>query len=373
MTDKRLRLCMTDLFHRDVVDMVERELRGFSVEVVEGPDDPDFPAAFGLLWEAFGARGEMEHEEAVRAFLSDDPLVPTASGTFVRYFILVAKDRAGRICGVRDGCVLYNAAYATDLCLVYLARIFVLPEARGTALSLWLRIAPVEIAVQYLGALASTGAISVPNPEAAADYFGMRLTLAAEMEFFSPNEPASVARLVFYGRGGFRAVNPDHLPYAQPDVRAPQLIRETGSHPLPFMVLVRRMGREHEATLPIDEARAMMQLLYDDFLDQCAPEHLETSLALVLRRLEEHAQSHDHVELLPLPTGPSTIERLRVLCRDHVLPRHYSALAPRREQAAAVGHDPLRLEEELSQIARALAARPRRHVVRRRGRLHGRR
>ena len=43
--------------------------------------------------------------------------------------------------------MLYNPAYAPDLCVVYLSHIFMLPEARGTVLTYWLRIAPLELAV----------------------------------------------------------------------------------------------------------------------------------------------------------------------------------------------------------------------------------
>lgn len=367
MESNRLRLCMTDLFHRELVDMVERETRRFSIELIESPDDPDFPAAFKLMWDAFGPQGEMEREEAIRGFLLDDPHEPTASGTFVRYFLLVAKDREGNICGVRDGCVLYNEAYATDLSVVYLSRIFMLPAARGTALSLWLRIAPIEIAVSYLHALHTAGSITLPRPDAPAAYFGMRLTLTAEMEYFTPEDRRSLSRILFYGRGGFAAINPDHFPYAQPDVRDPELIRATGSQALPFMILVRRMGREDEATMPIDEARAMMQLLYDDFVCQVAPEHLEQSLAHAARRLEERAKSQDFAELLPLPTGRHNLDRLRALFRKHVLATHYRHVVPLDEEAGQDPADnPRWLDDELSQIARDLAARPRPRVYRRR-------
>ena len=39
----------------------------------------------------------------------------------------------------------------------------------------------------------------------------------------------------------------------------------TGDRPVPFMLLLRRMGREREARVPLEEARAAMRLLYDDF------------------------------------------------------------------------------------------------------------
>jgi len=301
----------------------------------------------------------------VRGFLADDPFRPTKAGTFVRYFMLVAKNAAGEICGVRDGCVLFNQGYGSDQCVIFLARLFMLPAARGTALSLWLRIAPVEIAMQHLADLHDRCLITLPLPDAPEAYFGLRLNLTAEMEYFAQQDRASLARILFYGRGGFRAISPGHVPYAQPDMRPAAQIHATGARPVPLMILVRRIGREQEATMPIDEARVMLQLLYDDFVCQCAPEHLEGNLALVLRRLEHRAQTEDHVELLPLPTGRGNVDRLRALFRTDVLLNHYTDYAETISlEAMSPASSPL--DEELSEIARELAARSRRHVYRRR-------
>ena len=57
----------------------------------------------------------------------------------------------------------------------------------------------------------------------------MRVDLAAETEFFSPEDKLSLQRILFYGRGGFDAVNPRHFPYLQPDFREPEEIRATGN------------------------------------------------------------------------------------------------------------------------------------------------
>ena len=205
---------------------------------------------------------------------------------------------------MRDGRVLVNPAYAPDLCLVYLSHIFMLPEARGTVLTYWLRIAPLDLAVSYLHMLHQHGKIALPAPDAPGRYFGMRVDLAAEMEYFSPEDRLSLQRILFYGRGGFDAIDPRHFPYRQPDFRDPEVIAATGDRPVPFMLLLRRVGREREARLPIDEAKAVMQLLYDDFATFCEPTHLASSLDVVLGRLEERrAKGKNDVALLPLPTG----------------------------------------------------------------------
>lgn len=360
---QRVRLCLKDLYHQDVVEMIERETRRYELEAIEHPSHPDFERAYETLWSAFGPAGEMEPADAIRSFLIDDPYEPVPSGTYIRYFLIVARDRAGQIRGVRDGCVLYNPAYAPDLCLVYLAHIFVLPEARGTVLTYWLRIAPVELAMQYLAELHARDLITLPAPDAPGRYYGMRLDLSAEMEYFAPEDPISLQRILFYGRGGFDVIDPRHFPYRQPDFRPPEMIQATGNTPIPFMLLLRRMGRERQAKLPLDEARAVVRLLYDDFAFFCAPEFLENSLDLVLQRLEERrGRGKEHVDLLPLPTGPKDLQRLKRVFRYDVYQRYY----PRdphtqsyleSEIRERIAENPRWLDGELARLARRLETR----------------
>jgi hypothetical protein len=360
---KRIRLCLKDLYHQDVVEMIERETRKYQLWTIEHPDHPDFAQAYSLLWGAFGAQHEMEREEVIRRFLQHDSYQPTPTGTFSRYALIVAKDKDGVVRGARDCSILVNPAYAPDLCLVYLSHIFMVPEARGTVLSYWLRIAPVELAMQYLADLWALGKFELPAPDAPGKNFGMRIDLAAEMEYFTPEERLSCQRLLFYGRGGFDAINPRHFPYVQPDFRDPEAIRETGNLPVPFMVLVRRMGRERQATLPIDEARAIVQLLYDHFAQHCAREFLDNSLQVVLDRLEQRAKRKNFVELLPLPTGARDLARLKRLFRHRVYKRYYPPTPPTLAYLDgpikdALAQNPNYLDDQLAAIAAELDARP---------------
>lgn len=360
---KRVRLCLGDLFHQDVVEMVERETRAFEFWSILAPEDPDFAPAYDLLWKAFGPHGEMERVEPIRRFLRDDSYEPTATGTFIKYFLLVAKDHQGRIRGVRDGSVMINPGYAPELCVVYLSHIFTVPEARGTVLSYWLRIAPMELAVQYLKDLHELGKIELPLPDAPGKSFGMTIDLAAEMEYFAPSDRISWQRILFYGRGGFDAIDPRHFPYLQPDFRDPGVVKKTGDRPLPFMVLLRRMGREKRALLPIDEARAVMRLLYDDFACHCAPETLASSLQLVLDRLEERAKTKEYVRLLPLPTGPKNIKRLKKLFRYRVFTKYYPNLPATHDYLASgirdqITANPSFVDDAIAAIAKELEARP---------------
>jgi hypothetical protein len=298
----------------------------------------------------------------IRKMLLDDATVPLASGTYARYFLLVARDRATReIRGVRDGRVLVNPAYSPDLCLVYLSHIFMLPESRGTVLTYWLRIAPLDLAVTYLHTLHQRGAIALPLPDAPGRYYGMRVDLAAEVEFFSPDDKLSLQRILFYGRGGFDVIDPRHFPYRQPDFRDAEQIAKTGDRPVPFMLLLRRVGREREARLPIDEAKAVINLLYDDFAVFCEEKYLDSSLEVVLTRLEERrARGKNDVALLPMPTGANDLKRLKPLFRYDVYRRHYeSSLATdaylQSGIAETIAKSPHWLDEKLAAIAAELA------------------
>jgi hypothetical protein len=260
--------------------------------------------------------------------------------------------------------VLYNPAYAPDLCLVYLSHIFMLPEARGTVLTYWLRIAPIELAVEYLFQLQQRGLVGLPAPDQPGRYFGVQLDLAAEMEYFSPEDRLSLQRILFYGRGGFDVIDPRHFPYRQPDFRDPAVIQATGNRPVPFMLLLRRVGRERQARLPLEEASAVMRLLYDEFACFCAPEFLQNSLDVVLARLEDRrAKGKPDVALLPLPTGPENLPRLRRLFRYDIYQRHYPDVAGTEAYLAAMrsrlAGNPRWFDEELTRIAAALAATPR--------------
>jgi hypothetical protein len=357
-----VRLCLKDLYAQDVVEMIERETRKYEVEAIEHPAHPDFKKAWQILWDAFGPSGEMETEAVIREMLLADPFRALDSGTHARFFLLVARDKAtGAIRGVRDGRVLVSPTYAPDLCLVYLSHIYMLPEARGTVLTYWLRIAPLDLAVSYLHALHQRGALALPAPDAPGRYFGMRMDLAAEVEYFSPEDKLSLQRILFYGRGGFDVIDPRHFPYRQPDFRDPELIARTGDRPVPFMLLVRRVGREREARMPIDEARAVMKLLYDDFEIFCDPAHLASSLDVVLGRLEERrARGKNDVALLPLPTGPRDLKRLRALFRYDVYRRHYGS-GPATDPylkggiAETLAANPHWLDQQLARIADELA------------------
>lgn len=360
---KRVRLCLKDLYQQDIVEMIERESRRYELIEITHPDHPDFKRAYGILHDTFGPAGEMEPEHAIRRFLLDDAFEPLPSGTFISYFLIVAKDRDGNLRGVRDGSVIYNPKWAPDLCTVYLSHIYVLPAARGTVLTYWLRISPVEIAIEYLFQLHSRGLVALPLPDQPGRYFGVKMNLVAEMEYFSPEDTLSLQRILFYGRGGFDVIDPRHFPYRQPDFRDPALIATTGNRPVPFMLLLRRIGRERQARLPIDEASVTMRMLYDEFACFCTPEFLQNSLDVVQKRLDDRrAKGKTDVALLPLPTGAKNLPRLRRLFRYDAYRRYYGNVPGAEEYMARIqallARSPRWFDEEVARLAERLAASP---------------
>jgi hypothetical protein len=363
-TERLVRLCLKDPYQQDIIEMVERETRRYELVSIEDTAHPDLPRAYRLLWDAFGPQGEMEPEEAIRGFVAADRYRPRSAGTFIRYFLIVARDRNGNLRGVRDGSVLYNPAYDPNTCLVYLSHIYVLPEARGTVLTYWLRIAPVELAVEYLLGLHQRGLISLPAPDAPGKYFGLNMSLCAEMEYFSPEDQLSLQRILFYGRGGFDAIDPRHFPYRQPDFRDGATIGATIDTPIPFMLLLRRMGRERQARIPLDEAAAIMRLLYDEFGCFSSPERIQSSLDLVLRRLDERRRKgKTDVALLPLPTGAKDLQRLKRLFRYDVYQRSYAGAPGTEAYVEAVrlrlAENPRWFDEELARLKSVLEANAR--------------
>jgi hypothetical protein len=183
------------------------------------------------------------------------------------------------------------------------------------------------------------------------------------MEYFSPEDRLSLQRILFYGRGGFDVIDPRHFPYRQPDFRDPAVIQATGNTPVPFMLLTRRLGRERQARLPLDEARAVMRLLYDEFACFCTPEFLQNSLDIVLARLDQRrAKGKRDVALLPLPTGPRNLQRVKRLFRYDIYQRYYPGApgtdAYLEDIRARLAATPRWLDTELERIRAELELTP---------------
>ena len=175
--------------------MIERETRRYELHSIEHPDHPDFARAYQILWDAFGPQGEMEPEAAIRRFLLDDAYEADAVGHL--HPLLPPRRQGPRrptcaACATARCCT--TRRYAPDLCLVYLSHIFMLPRgARHGAHLLAAHRAGRAGGRVPLRSCTQRGLVTLPQPDQPGKYFGMRLDLAAEMEYFSPEDRAVAA------------------------------------------------------------------------------------------------------------------------------------------------------------------------------------
>ncbi len=226
------------------------DLTPFRFDCIRSINDPLFEFAYARLWAEFGTKDEMELRETLERRFQLAPQL-------LYEMILVRRDE--QFVAVRDHTAIL--ARDDDHAVVHLSHVLVDPIARRTGLAGWLRALPIETCRELL---ASHG----------GERTG-RITLIAEMECPSAEVPARMIRLQAYERAGFKKIDPALVHYHQPDFRAPTVIDATGGpRPLPFQLIVRRCGREHERVISGDETRTLVQALYDIYAPQFRPADL---------------------------------------------------------------------------------------------------
>jgi hypothetical protein len=209
---------------------------------------PLFAVAYGCLWDEFGARGEMETREVIAARLAWHPSRPIADHALLYEMLVVAQ--GDEILAVRDHTAIVARPRADRAArvLVHLSHLLIMPRLRGSGLSGWLRALPIQTAREC--AELATG-------RAASD-----VTLVAEMEPPDAGAAAVSARLRSYQRAGFTKIDPVLAPYCQPDFRTAEAIDASTVHPLPLVLVIRRVGHEAESWLSGAEVRETVAGLY---------------------------------------------------------------------------------------------------------------
>jgi GNAT superfamily N-acetyltransferase len=212
--------------------------------------DPDFDAAYERLWAEFAPRGEMEGRSVICERLAWDPSRPVGSAALA-YELLVLR-RGAALAALRD----HTAVVRLDArgrplpgpVVVHLSHALVEPPYRGGGIAGWLRALPLQAARRCASA-----ASCAP---------GTPIVLVAEMDPPGSEEPGRIARLRSYERAGFRKIDPEAAPYAQPDFRPPDVLAATTPEALPLGLVVRRVGREAEPTMPAAEVAALVAAIY---------------------------------------------------------------------------------------------------------------
>ena len=222
---------------------------GFSWEalrIIEAShaDDPDFERLYQLLEAEFGAKNEIETRAVLRERLAWQ-IQEAHDDIHLRYHLL-GIEMDGHIVAVRDHIVMVQT-HPVPGTTVLLSHALVLPEMRRTGLAGWLRAFPLHDVRECHRKLHLT---NPPPPN-----------LIAEMEPLS--SPEQLPRLKAYARAGFRRVQPEIIPYHQPDFRPfAEIDASGGPQPLPFWLMIRRIGREDEVLCRSSEIRSSVRHFY---------------------------------------------------------------------------------------------------------------
>ena len=228
----------------------DRDWSALRVHHVRGPADPDFALGYERLWAEFGARGEMERRSVIAERLAWDPARPVGRARLAYEMLLLR--RAGELIAIRDHTAVVRidaqGAPAPGPVVVHLSHALIEPAHRGGGLAAWLRALPLAAARRC--AAAAGCAPTTP------------IVLVAEMEPLTPAHPERLGRLRSYERAGFLKLDPAAAAYAQPDFRAADLFASAPPEPVALELVVRRVGREHERTLPAAELTAIVDAIY---------------------------------------------------------------------------------------------------------------
>ena len=220
----------------------ELDLSTFEITRIRSIDDPLFETAYGLLWDEFGWKHEMELRDTLKQRFALAP-------EMLYELVLVRKD--GTPAAVRD----HTAIAAGDEVVVHLSHNLVLPDWRRSGLAGWMRALPLLTARELLPAAP--------------------ITLVAEMEYASGHDPKGDVRLQAYGRAGFRKVDPSVVRYHQPDFRSSaEIDASSGPKPVPFQLLLRKVGRENEESISAADVRRIVAALYEMYGRQFRPEDM---------------------------------------------------------------------------------------------------
>jgi len=217
---------------------------GVRLHVVESAEDPMLDLGFAMLDAEFAPLCEMEVRGVIEERLRWDPGRPVnACSLLYRMMLLLV----GNVCvAVRDHTAI--ARQGVPEVVIHMSHVLVARPWRRRGLATLLRTLPLSSARDC--------ARAVGRPDAPVTFF-------TEMEPRDLTQEANRVRRLSYERAGFLAVG-GHLGFIQPDFRPAAVIDAdpAGSRPLPFDFLLRRVGREHERSVPAPELIRAIDLIY---------------------------------------------------------------------------------------------------------------
>lgn len=257
---------------------LELDCRELEAVRILSVSDPHFAPAYERLWTEFGPQHEMESPAVIARRLAWHPAA-LLGNCWLRYELFLVR-RRGQFVAVRDHTAMVSCERGAPHVVVHLSHVLIDAAWRRTGLAGWLRAWPLQTARACLVA----AGFPVASP----------VTLVAEMEHPEPQFRDRRIRLAAYEKAGFKKVEPAVVKYFQPDFRPPEDIDASGGpRPLPFGLIVRRVGREQETTLRGAEVREMVECLYRIY----GAGFREQDMAVVWQSLRDYPGDEDDVPL----------------------------------------------------------------------------
>jgi GNAT superfamily N-acetyltransferase len=247
---------------------------------IGGVADPCFDLAYRYLWDEFGASHEIEQRDVLaRRFRWD--IDTTRDGCRLEYQMLLFTVH-GQFAAARDHTLIVPDDENIEA-IVHLSHVLIHPLWRRTGLGGWTRALPLTFARECLAKL---------------DQSDRPITLLAEMEppAGGPGAMPRMVRLSAYEKAGFLKPDPALINYLQPDFRPTETIDASGGpEPLPFHLVMRRVGRDTETEITGRELREMVQTLYTMY----AAEFRSQDMGPCYASLKDYPCDNERVPLLP--------------------------------------------------------------------------
>ena len=258
----------------------ELDLSDLEVTRIQSSQHPLFASAYERLWGEFGAQHEMELREVIAQRLCWHPGAKI-DDCWMRYEMFLVMQQ-GEFVGVRDHTAIVKQRGGAAHAVLHLSHILLDPAWRRTGLAGWLRAWPIQTARACLTA----AGFPVTSP----------ITLVLEMEHPDAKFEKAMSRIKAYEKAGFKKVEPSQVKYFQPDFRPLREIDHSGGpQPLPFSLVLRRLGREEEQAISGAEFREIVECLYRMYSTGCR----EKDMAPLWKSLKEYPGDEAKVALIP--------------------------------------------------------------------------
>ncbi len=259
---------------------LEGDWSSLVVHEITRVEDPYFDLAYRYLWDEFGASHEIEQRE-VLARRFEWTLEDVHEDCRLKYQMLLFTVH-GQFAAARDHTLIVPIDPAREV-IVHLSHVLIHPLWRRTGLGGWTRALPLSFARQQLALI---------------NHAHRPITLAAEMEppVGGAGATARMVRLSAYEKAGFLKPNPALVNYLQPDFRPVHEIDASGgAQPLPFCLILRRVGRESEKSMKGRELREIARALYAMYGAEFRSEDMGPCYA----SLKDYPHDDEVVQLLP--------------------------------------------------------------------------